>query len=523
MASVDVNRVSHQLPGGRTLLDDVSFRVGDGEHVALIGGNGTGKTTLLRILAGDEVATAGSVRIDGRFLVMRQFVGRMGVGATVRDLLLELAPAPVREAAARVASTSIDDGMAYGRALADWGDAGGYDAEVLWDTCTTIAMGLPFDDAGGRPLDTLSGGEQKRLAIEALLRSDADVLLLDEPDNFLDVPGKLWLEEQLAVCRKTILFVSHDRELLAAVPERIVTLEGGSTWTHGGSFTGYAEARAARLDRLDERHRRWHEERDRLYASMKEMKRRAAISDANASRARALETKFKRFDEAGPPPERPTEQRITMRLGGDRTGKRAVVIESLCLTGLTKSFDVEIDFGERVGICGRNGTGKSHFLRLLAGGDVEQSDVDHTGNWRLGARVVPGHFSQLHDRPDLAGQTVLALLASRGFARGEAMAALRRYELTTSADQTFETLSGGQQARLQVLLLESSGATLLLLDEPTDNLDLVSAEALEVGLESFTGTVVAVSHDRWFLRSFDRYLIFGQDGSVVSSDHPDAI
>jgi ATPase subunit of ABC transporter with duplicated ATPase domains len=185
-----------------------------------------------------------------------------------------------------------------------------------------------------------------------------------------------------------------------------------------------------------------------------------------------------------------------------------------------KPFDLEVFYGERVAVLGSNGSGKSHFLRLLAG-----QDVPHTGVARLGARVVAGWFAQTHEQPDLAGKTLAEVLhrgdgARRGLERGQAIGALRRYELQEQADQAFDTLSGGQQARFQVLLLELGGATALLLDEPTDNLDLASAEALEEGLEAFDGTVLAVTHDRWFARGFDRYLVFGASGEVYESAEP---
>jgi ATPase subunit of ABC transporter with duplicated ATPase domains len=179
-------------------------------------------------------------------------------------------------------------------------------------------------------------------------------------------------------------------------------------------------------------------------------------------------------------------------------------------------FSVEVWYGERVAVLGSNGSGKSFFLRLLDGDDVQ-----HTGLARLGARVVPGLFAQTHARPDLAGRwPEEILMTEHAMLRNEAMAALARYELQYCARQPFDTLSGGQQARLQILLLELAGSTLLLLDEPTDNLDLASAEALQAGLESFQGTVLAVTHDRWFARSFDRFLVFGGDGNVYESDGP---
>jgi ATPase subunit of ABC transporter with duplicated ATPase domains len=241
--------------------------------------------------------------------------------------------------------------------------------------------------------------------------------------------------------------------------------------------------------------------------------------------------------EVGPPELVPHEQNVRMRLKGGRTAKRAVICERLELTGLMKPFDMEIWYGERVAVLGSNGSGKSHFLRLLAAGgsdpapehrpvgDVQPVTVKHAGIARLGSRVRPGWFAQTHQHPALMGRTLLEILHRgdehrEGKPREEAARALDRYELARASEQTFESLSGGQQARFQILLLELSGATLLLLDEPTDNLDLQSAEALEEGLEAFDGTVIAVTHDRWFAKGFDRCLIFGQDGSVYESDEP---
>lgn len=195
---------------------------------------------------------------------------------------------------------------------------------------------------------------------------------------------------------------------------------------------------------------------------------------------------------------------------------RALTVENLELTGLMKPFSLEVFYGERVAVLGSNGSGKSHFLRLLAG-----EDVKHTGAWKLGARVVPGHFAQTHAHPELFGRTLVDILWTEAAKPlGAAMSVLRRYELERQGDQPFEKLSGGQQARFQILLLELSGTTALLLDEPTDNLDLESAEALQDGLESYDGTVLCVTHDRWFARSFDRYLVFGSDGVVRETTEP---
>jgi len=551
MGYIDINTVSYGLPDGRPLLDEVSFRVGEGSTTALIGANGAGKTTLLRIIRGDEPAHGGAVSIGGALGVMDQFVGHGAQGATVHDLLIEVAPRRIRMAAieleaaeaAIIENDDLDAQLRYATALADYADAGGYEHETVWDQCTVAALGVPFERARFRELTSLSGGEQKRLVLEALLRGPDDVLLLDEPDNYLDVPGKRWLEEQLRSTTKTVLLVSHDRELLARGADRIVTLEtgaaGSTAWVHGGSFATYHRARIDRMNRLDELRRRWDEQHAKLTALVAALKVKATSSDEFASRYRAAQTRLAKFEQAGPPEERPPEQDIQLRLRGARTGKRAVIAERLELTGLMKPFDLEVWFGDRVAVLGSNGSGKSHFLRLLARGGTDPDTslghvtsaganlekVAHTGRATLGARVVPGWFAQTHRHPEFLGRTLLELLHRGdenrpGLPRDAASSALDRYGLVGQAQQSFETLSGGQQARFQILLLELSGTTLLLLDEPTDNLDLASAEALERSLALFEGTVLAVTHDRWFARSFDRFLVFGADGAVYESDEP---
>ena len=549
MGHVDINSVSFVLPDGRPLLNEVSLRVGEGAKVALIGPNGTGKTTLGRIVAGDIAPHEGAVTRSGGLGIMRQFVGKVRDDSTVRDLLVSVAPAPVRRAASEIDRTELlmmehdteRDQLAYAQALVDWADAGGYDYETLWDVCTVAALGVPFEKAQWRKVTTLSGGEQKRLVLEALLRGPEEVLLLDEPDNYLDVPTKRWLEDQLIESPKTVLFVSHDRELLERVATRIATLEpgaaGSTLWVHPGRFSTYHQARVDRFEKLDEMRRRWDEEHAKLKALVVMYRQKAAYNSDMAARLQAAKTRLSKFEEAGPPEALPLKQNVRMRLAGGRTAKRAVIAEGLELTGLMKPFDLEVWYGERVAVLGSNGSGKSHFLRLLASGgsdpepehrpvgDVRPMPVAHDGRLRLGSRVRPGWFAQTHEHPALMGRTLLEILHRgdehrAGKPRDEAARALDRYGLARASEQTFDSLSGGQQARFQILLLELSGATCLLLDEPTDNLDLHSAEALEEGLAAFEGTVLAVTHDRWFARGFDRFLVFGADGRVYEADEP---
>jgi ATPase subunit of ABC transporter with duplicated ATPase domains len=369
VGSIAVSKLAWRPPGGDELFRDVSFRVGNGDRVALVGANGVGKSTLLKLITGDLDASEGTISVDGELGVMHQLVGTADHPATnVRELLVSIAPHRLRHAAERMDAAEqrlADDPMAYADALASWGDAGGYDLEVTWDECVTRAVGESFDNVAARPLRTFSGGEQKRLALEALLRSEFDILVLDEPDNFLDVPAKRWLEAQLNDTRKTVLFISHDRELLAATATKIVTVEAWGAWTHGGSFADYADAKARHDDQREHDRALYDDERRRLEDYVKLMRERAKISEAFAPKLKAAETKLRHFVEKNERPPEIREQRLDVRLRGSRTGKRAVICERLEIAGLTDPFDLELWYGERVAVLGGNGVGKSHFLRLL--------------------------------------------------------------------------------------------------------------------------------------------------------------
>jgi len=516
VGSIVVADLEYAPPGCDSLFFDVSFGVAPGEHAALVGPNGVGKSTILRILTGELRADAGEWAINGTVLSMAQDAGLARPDDTLRDLLLGVAPPALRatgrqlvtaERALRAGGT--DDGLAYAEALTAWGDLGGYELEAQWAAAARRSVKSRVDDVATRRVGELSGGERKRLLLDVLLTSAADVVLLDEPDNYLDIPTRTWLEAQLAACRATILLVSHDRTLLERAVTKVVAVEGAGAWVHGGSYATYPAARQRRQELLGDALQRWKDEERRLFRHMKIMKQRAAVNDANAARADAAETRWQKFLAAGPPPAPVRDERIRPRLKGADSARRVVRLARVSVGDLFLPFSDDVHFGERIGLVGPNGTGKTHLLRALAGeGPPDEGTVT------FGPRTSVGFFTQVNRRPDFLGRTVADIVARWRPVEEQALKALAGYGLVGAARQTYDTLSGGQQARLEILGLDLEGHNVLLLDEPTDNLDIDSAEALERALEGFQGTVLAVSHDRRFLTTFDRFWLLTDDLDV---------
>jgi ATPase subunit of ABC transporter with duplicated ATPase domains len=315
------------------------------------------------------------------------------------------------------------------------------------------------------------------------LSSGADVLLLDGADNYLDA-NLSWLERQIQRV--------HRRSRWSATIARC-----SGTWRswsshrrqrvlgHGGSYRTFPEARARRQEMLGNDLKRWNDEERRLFRHMKIMKQRAALNGKPAP-ADAAETRWEKFVKAGPPPPPVPDQQILVKLRGADAARRVLQLTDLAIDGLVLPFSHEIYHGERIGLIGPNGTGKTHLLEALArpgGGPDPEADFAVTGSIKFGPRTSVGMVTQVNDRPEFTGRTCLDIVRDRRFDEEQAMKALARYRIGRQSRQEFETLSGGQKARLEILCLELDGHNVLLLDEPTDNLDVDSAEALEQALD----------------------------------------
>lgn len=518
--AIIVSDLGYGYTGGG-LFSEVAFIVATGEHAAIVGANGVGKSTILRLLANVESGYDGEIQIDGTVGYLQQDVG-ITPGMTVRELMAQYTAESLsmaaRElvAAERLHNTNPEDdqGGLLGMAYTEWSDVGGWHAEAKWDKITRRVLRQSFDIAGNRPAAQLSGGERKRLALEALFPSGYTNLLLDEPDNFLDLSGKDWLIDQIRKSKKTILVVSHDRDFLARAVSKIITIEGYGGWVHGGSFANYEEVRAARVERLASDLQRWKDEERRLYRHMRWMKQRAKMNSKTSPAADAAETRWKRFVEEGQPTAPPRSRAAIIRIAGADSGRRVITCHELGIGEIVKPFNLEISFGERVVLLGRNGAGKTQLLQAFS----NQSEVKYNGTITFGARVRPSYFHQLDIRPEFERRTPLEILRDH-LPEGKAYSILSRYGLDLSATNAYETLSGGQRARLQIALLEIESRSLLVLDEPVDNLDIQSAEALEFALGEYEGTVICVTHDRWFMKHFARFLVLNHDGSMF--EYPD--
>jgi len=489
--------------GATTLFSDVSFTVAPGERWGIVGRNGTGKTTLFRLLTGELEPTRGSIaRGPGLRVSLLEQHRDYGAATTVWEAaagelaeLLALERSLV-EQAAQLAHDSSPQAMArYGEDLERFEHEGGYAVTARIDA---VLHGLEFDPAQARvtPLSALSGGELGRLGLARQLMTTADVLLLDEPTNHLDLETTRWLEQYLAASERTVLLVSHDRAFLAATVDHVLHLEGGSATPYAA---GYADFVAQRAERRVAQQRAF-EQQQRTIAHETDYIARN-IAGQNSKQAKGRRKRLDRLPRLSPVIGADGTMALRFEVadrGGDQVLTAKNVSVGVGTRTLVERFSGTLERTGVLGILGRNGAGKSTLLRALLGEHPTQS-----GDLRLGASVTAGYYRQDLSQVPLHRTLYEVIEGLRPkWERGQIQGHLGRFgfsgqEVLRRAD----SLSGGERARVALAILMLSRANLLVLDEPTNHLDVESIEALEDAIEGYDGTVILVSHDRALLRA----------------------
>jgi ATP-binding cassette subfamily F protein 3 len=520
--------------GARAIFRDLDWEIQHDQKIGLIGPNGAGKSSLLKLILGEYNAEPGGGVVRAKGVTVGYLPQHPEFDPEQTALALALAGNPrVAELEAELEAVEARLGQpeVYGdnrqldkalaaqeKLLGEYESLGGvsYPARVRE---ILRGLGLPETDLE-KQVKFLSGGQKKLIGLARLLLLRPSVLLLDEPDNHLDLPGKAYLEGLIVAYPGAVVLISHDRTLLDACVTQIAEIEAGRLTTFVGNYTEYILDKEARLAKAEELYQIQQRAIKRMEMALKRYQLWVQVSDKFASRVRSMQTRLAKVDEK----ERPQLERRAMglELGGWRGSNQ--VLE---LAGVSKTFKAfstdgadftdlkksassvksveervvlnQISFlirhGERVGLIGANGAGKSVLLRLILG--RETPDV---GEIKLGPSVKVGYYAQEHETLDFELTLIEAVRRAANLTESHAVALLIRYLFTyQQATQKIRTLSGGERSRLQLALLVLSGANFLLLDEPTNNLDIAAAEVLENALSDFVGTVLVISHDRYFL------------------------
>lgn len=468
----------------RLLFDDTSFSINEGEKIGLIGVNGTGKSTLLKIVAGVEDADSGSV-VRGRSLYIRYLsqIPEFAEGDTVLESVM-------RENAGETHYSSADEMQATAKSMLN-------------------KLGITEHDA---LTSTLSGGQRKRVALASVLMSTADLLILDEPTNHLDSGMADWLEEYLKAFRGALLMITHDRYFLDSVVGRIVELDKGKLYSYQANYEGFLALKAERME----------------MAEASERKRQTILRNEIAwmqrgARARSTKQKahIQRYEELRDQKGPEYDRNVELESIASRLGRTTVEVKDLCKAYgdkvLMKDFTYIFLKNDRVGIIGPNGSGKSTLMKMLAGWVEPDS-----GTIQIGQTVKMGYFSQENEAMDESLKVIDYIKNAAEYVKTKdgsisASQMLERFLFPSGMQYTaIGRLSGGERRRLYLLRILMEAPNVILLDEPTNDLDIQTLTILEDYLDTFPGIVIAVSHDRYFLdRVVNRIFAFEGQGKVT--------
>jgi ATP-binding cassette subfamily F protein 3 len=529
MIQIQLSNVTLIL-GAKRIFEALTWEIQAGQKIGLIGPNGAGKSSLFKLIMDEHSAELGGTVARARQIRTGYLPQQPELDLTLTAFEAALSGNP-RVAEVRIqlekVEASLGDPEVYGnerrlqKALDQQGhlldEYQSYGGDSYPERVRGLLTGLGMAGGDlGKPLSVLSGGQKKLVGLARLLLVRPDILLLDEPDNHLDLPGKIFLEKLIREYEGTVVIVSHDRYLLDAVVTHIAELEDGKLTVFEGDYSTFVMDKETRLARQEQMFRAQQKEIGRLEAAIKRYAIWGKVYDNEdfAAKAKSMQKRLDKMDKV----EKPVIERRRMdlsRLNGWRGSNKVLELD-----GVSKSFGERRIFeqinetiwhGERVGLIGPNGSGKSVLIRMLLG----QEGPD-CGEIKIGPSVSIGHYAQEHETLDF-NQTLLdAVRYAGGMSESNATAFLLRYLFSyRQVTKKIGELSGGERSRLQLALLVLSGANFLLLDEPTNNLDIAAAEVLEQALEDFVGTALVISHDRYFLdRTVERLLAI-EDGRLV--------
>ena len=521
MIQIQLSNITLVL-GAKRIFENLSWEIQHGQRIGLIGANGAGKSSLFKLIEGEHAPELGGSITRARLITTGYLPQQpeLDLTLTALDAALQGNPRVAQvHAELEKVEASLGEPEVYGdekkleRALErqhqlieEYHALGG---DSYPERVKGILLGLGLAQSElTKPLSVLSGGQKKLVGLARLLLLNPDVLLLDEPDNHLDLPGKMYLEKLIREYDGTVVIISHDRYLLDAAVTHIAELEDGKMTVFEGDYTSYMADKEMRLARQEEMFRAQQVTIKRLEAAIKRLAIWGKVYD-NEDLSRKSKSMQKRLDKMDKVEKPVTERRrMELQLNGWRGSNKVLELENISKSfGERKVFanvNETIWHGERVGLIGANGAGKSVMLRMILG-----KEMPDTGEIKIGPSVSIGHYAQEHETLDF-NQTVLDAVRYAGeMSESRATAFLLRYLFTyKQVSQKIGELSGGERSRLQLALVVLSGANFLLLDEPTNNLDIASAEVLEQALEDFEGTVLVISHDRYFLdRTVQRLLV----------------
>ncbi|WP_411348233.1 ribosomal protection-like ABC-F family protein [Paenibacillus sp. WLX2291] len=502
-----------QYYGAQQVLSSVTLEIHSGRKIGLIGLNGAGKTTLFRLLSGQERPYQGELHIQkGASVGYLAQVPDYAPSTTVMDVLrasfhhlLQLQQ-HMEELTIRMSDTNqspeqMDKTLReYGEALDRFEDQGGYEMSARIDA---IAAGLRIPQSRyDETVDILSGGEKTRVALAALLLTNPDILLLDEPTNHLDMDAVVWLEQFISGSNTTVVVISHDRYFLDKVVQEIIELEDGEATSYPMNYSAYREEKQRRLINQYENYQDQQKEIKRIKESIKRLidwgNRSNPPNPGFHRRAASMQKALDRMEKVKRPVMERAQIDLEWRQQG-RSGERVLVLDQIWKSygdkALLQESSALLRYGEHAVIIGGNGAGKTTLLRMILG--QEEPDA---GTLSLGSRTDTGYLAQ-EAAPPNAGETVLEWFKlharmEEGAARGQ-LAKFLFYG--PDVFQKVSGLSGGEWSRLRLAILMHQRPNLLILDEPTNHLDISSREALEEALEEFPGTILAVSHDRYFI------------------------